>query len=103
MLVEHIIETRAWLNDLLRLLRGYDVFFVGVHCPLEVLERRERERGDRHLGEARYHLKTHSYCTYDLSVDSREAPEDNAQRIVRAWTRRTSPSAFEMMYAALAR
>jgi chloramphenicol 3-O-phosphotransferase len=29
-----------------------DVFFVGVHCPLRELKRRERQRGDRRPGEA---------------------------------------------------
>ena len=100
LLVEHIIEEERWLDDLLRLLHGFDVFFVGVHCPLEEVLRRERERGNRQLGEARYHMKTHDFCSYDSEVDSREPATDNAERIIRAWRQRRSPSAFEAMYEA---
>ena len=98
LIVEHIVEAESWLDDLLRLLHGFDVFFVGVHCPLVELEKRERERGNRQVGEARYHLKTHDYCQYDFEADSRKPAADNAEQIIRAWRRRMSPSAFEQMY-----
>jgi len=39
--VDHIIEQEQWLADLVELLAPFDVFFVGVHCPLPELERRE--------------------------------------------------------------
>ena len=32
------------------LLSGFAIFFVGVFAPLEVLEARERQRGDRLIG-----------------------------------------------------
>ncbi len=53
LIVEHIVETEAVLYRLVALLNDIDVFFVGLHCPLPELERRERERGDRRIGEAR--------------------------------------------------
>ena len=53
LIVDHIIENEMWMSDLVKLLTGLDVFFVGVHCPLPELERRERERGNRRVGEAR--------------------------------------------------
>jgi chloramphenicol 3-O phosphotransferase len=37
----------------MELFAGLDVIFIGVHCPLEELERREKERKDRRKGEAR--------------------------------------------------
>ena len=46
-IIDHIIENERWMSDLLRLLSPYEVFFVGVHCPLPELERRERQRADR--------------------------------------------------------
>jgi hypothetical protein len=51
LIVEHIIEFRSWRVELAGLLAGLDVFLVGVHCDLEEIDRRERERGDRRVGE----------------------------------------------------
>src|SRR5262245_34614981 len=42
-IVDHIIEQERWLADLVGLLAPFDVFFVGVHCPLPELER-DRKR-----------------------------------------------------------
>lgn len=51
LIVEHIIEFRTWREDLARMLEGLDVFLVGVHCDLAEIDRRERDRGDRRIGE----------------------------------------------------
>ncbi len=100
LVVEHIVETRAWLNRLLQLLDGFDVFFVGVHCPLEELERRERARGDRRIGEARADFEvTHRFGVYDFECSSTEPAAAVATRLVEAWQARTAPSAFERMAA----
>ena len=45
LIVEYIVETPEWLRRLVQLLSGYDVFFVGIHCKLKELERRELARG----------------------------------------------------------
>jgi chloramphenicol 3-O phosphotransferase len=34
------------------------VFLIGVHCDLEEIDRRERARGDRRIGEGRAHVET---------------------------------------------
>ena len=44
LIVEHIVETPAWLSRLVHLLEGLDVFFVALRCPLPELEKRERRR-----------------------------------------------------------
>ena len=49
LIVEHIVETPAWMVRLVQLLAPFEVFFVGLHCPLPELERRERARGDRRI------------------------------------------------------
>lgn len=86
LVVDHIFETEAMYDHLIAALEGIDTFLVGVHCPLEELERRERARGDRRMGEARRDLETvHSFCTYDFEVDSTHAPEHNANLILEAW------------------
>lgn len=100
LIVEHIMESRNWLLRLARLLEGQDVFFVGLHCDLAELERREIARGDRKVGDARrdFH-QIHSYCRYDLELDSAVPPEVNAGRLIAAWRARTAPSAFRRLFA----
>ena len=98
LVVEHIIETREWMDRLLDLLADIDVFFVGLHCPVDELERREIARGDRRIGEARADFETaHRGCTYDMEVDSTAPIEVTAAAIVQAWTRRGAPGAFREM------
>ena len=100
LIVDHIIETEAWLSDLLNLLSDCDVFTVGVHCPLPELERRERERGNRRPGEAKADFRiVHSFVEYDLEVDSTQPAEANAAEVIDAWTCRVRPNAFDRMAA----
>jgi chloramphenicol 3-O phosphotransferase len=50
---------------------GLDVFAVGVTCPIDILEARERERGDRVLGRARGLAGVvHGFLDYDVMVDA---------------------------------
>ncbi|WP_448785132.1 phosphotransferase-like protein [Brucella intermedia] len=51
-----------------------DVFWVGIHAPIEVIEKRERARGNRTISEASFHLKMHDYCRNDFEVDT-SAPQ----------------------------
>jgi chloramphenicol 3-O phosphotransferase len=56
------------------LLRPFAVFLVGVFAPLEVLEARERARGDRMIGLARWQYgRVHAGMRYDLTLDTSRA------------------------------
>ncbi len=68
-------------------LAGLTVHWVGVFAPLEVLEERERRRGDRDIGLARWLFdRVHAGIRYDLELDtSRTTPEDCALRVKRAF------------------
>jgi chloramphenicol 3-O phosphotransferase len=102
LLVEHIIETREWMDRLIRLLSGYDVFTVGLHCPLPELERREAARGNRRIGEARADFQiAHLYCEYDLQLNGTDDPTALATRLVTAWSSRCSGGAMALMAARL--
>ena len=100
LIVDHIIENEMWMWDLVKLLAGLDVFFVGVHCPLPELERRERARGDRRVGEARTDYQVvHGFAEYDLEIDSMQPCQTNVNTLVDAWECRQPPSVFERMVA----
>jgi chloramphenicol 3-O phosphotransferase len=95
---DHIIETKAWLHELLSLISELDVFFVGLHCSLPELERREIQRGDRRRGEAHLDFQTvHSITSYDLELISENLLEENTTLLIQAWKERKRPSALDRM------
>ena len=65
------------------LLARFELFRVGVLAPLEVLELRERQRGDRMIGLARWQYdRVHSGKKYDLELDTSSAtPMECAEMI----------------------
>jgi chloramphenicol 3-O phosphotransferase len=89
LIVEHIAEKQAWADDLHQLLHSCDLFWVDVHAPQYEPERREQQRGDRTLGEALYHLKTHPFCQYDFEIDSTLPLNEAVEQIINAWNHRT--------------
>ena len=69
------------------LLADHDLRIVGLLAPLDVLERRERERGDREIGLARWQFeRVHQGVVYDLEIDAAATtPAQNAQMICEAF------------------
>jgi chloramphenicol 3-O phosphotransferase len=98
LIVEHVIEFRAWRSELASLMAGLDVFLVGVHCDLDELDRRELARGDRRIGEGREHVvvdRIHTFGPYDFEVDTTAGVSTELiQSVVTAWRRRASPRAL---------
>jgi chloramphenicol 3-O phosphotransferase len=85
LIVDYIVETSEWMKRLEGVLSELDVFFVGVHCPLEELKRRESERGDRPLGDARRDFfAVHDHCSYDFEVDGTLPPDISASKNIEA-------------------
>jgi chloramphenicol 3-O phosphotransferase len=76
---------QAWRNELAEI----ELLLVGVVAPIEVLEDRERARGNRIVGEARAQVGViHRGIEYDLTVDTaHESPEGCARSILAALTR----------------
>jgi chloramphenicol 3-O phosphotransferase len=59
------------LEECVNMLHDYNVLFVHVTCPVEELRRREKERGDRHIGMSESQLETlEPQNTYDITVDT---------------------------------
>jgi len=57
-----------------------------VHCPLEDLERREKARGDRNIGQAKKQLEyVHKAEIYDIEVNTAfESIEEISRKIIEA-------------------
>ena len=92
LVIDYIIETPEQLSQLSRAVGAFDVFLVGVHCPLPELERRERARGDRRQGDAgRDYQTVHTFTPYDFEVDSTRPADENAAAITKAWEARSGP------------
>ena len=97
LIVEHILDTPGWAEDLHRLLRPFDVLFVAVHCPVAELNTRERMRGDRPIGSAAQdHSVIHTGRVYDIELDSTEGVEINVQTILGAWRSNRRQSEFTL-------
>lgn len=94
--VDHVLSEPWRLVDCLTVLRPEDVLFVGVHCPLDELVRREQARGDRPSGLAAHQYElVHRHGDYDLECDtSTSSPRDCAQQIKEFLPHRPSPTAF---------
>jgi chloramphenicol 3-O-phosphotransferase len=85
------------LAALIESMRQRPVLLVGVACDLVELERRERERGDRETGQARWQVE-HAYgdMPSDLIADTtRESPEICAAAVLRAFADPGGWSAFQ--------
>jgi len=66
------------------LLAAFEVHLVGVFAPLAVLEERERQRGDRMIGLARWQYeRVHAGIAYDLEVDTSEATPEACAALIR--------------------
>jgi chloramphenicol 3-O phosphotransferase len=100
LIVEHIVETEAWMNRLLDLLLPFDVFFIGLHCPLPELLRREAGRNDKSRAEAQADFEAvHNHCQYDLELTSTRQVDQLVELALSAWRKRTPPGAFDQMIA----
>lgn len=82
-IIDDIILEQEFLDDYLDAFTGLPVYFVGVRCPLEVINQREWSRPGRFPGTARGHMAVcHAHGIYDIEVDtSVSLPEECARRV----------------------
>jgi len=84
-IVDHVFEQHVWFEACRAALQGRRTYYVGVHCPVEVLANRERGRGDRTIGLAQWQFdRVHDLKPYDIEVDtSRLSPDGCASAILK--------------------
>jgi len=95
---DHVMLDKLWLKDCLDVFEVLDVLFVGVMCPLEVLETREKDRGDRTLGQASGQAGiVHHDCIYDLEVDTSKLSSAECAEQIKARFLQGSFTGFDQM------
>ncbi|NIK70418.1 AAA family ATPase [Paenibacillus sp. BK720] len=87
-IIDTVLDSESDAADFLDQFKDEDVLYVGVHCPLEELERRERVRGDRTIGIAKEQLKiVHQNMKYDVEVNTYEnSTEECVSKILNTLT-----------------
>jgi chloramphenicol 3-O phosphotransferase len=81
---DHVLVDQAWLWECASLFAGLPAWFIGVRCPLDVLEEREKSRRDRTLGQARLqHKLVHIHEIYDLEVDTSVLSSDECAALIQ--------------------
>ena len=97
--LDHLLQEEGWLEDCVESWQGLDVLFIGLRCPLEVLEQREKERGDRNIGNARYQFdRVHRHNIYDLELDTSVLDVDECvNRIMLLIGEKPGETAFEKL------
>lgn len=100
LVIDEVLWEQDWLRDYVAQLHMYNVLFIGVHCPLVVVEERERARGDRLIGLARSQIDAvHAHGVYDLILDtSVMLPTECAEQIGSFMRSGKRPKAFVRLY-----
>ncbi|RZT23828.1 MULTISPECIES: chloramphenicol phosphotransferase CPT family protein [Fictibacillus] len=97
LVVDQILHNKDTTKDCYEILHDYPVFFVGVHCAINELEKREKERGDRPVGQATSQLNyVHQQGeVYDIEVDTCEGIEKAVIAIVEKISEITDSKAWK--------
>lgn len=85
LIVEHVIEKQEWFDTLVKILSPFSLLYIGVFCPIEEINKREKQRGDREIGEGRSHIEEgiHNWSNYDVTIDTFvNSVEENVQTIL---------------------
>lgn len=83
-IVDEVAFGQEALDEWKNSLQNCHIYFVGVTANLDVLESREKERGDRKIGSARHQFhNVHKNVTYDLLIDTTDkTPEQCVSEII---------------------
>jgi chloramphenicol 3-O phosphotransferase len=84
LIVDEVMTEARKVQAYRDILRPFDLRLVGLFAPLDVLESRERARGDREIGLARWQYgRVHRDIAYDFEVDTTTASPETCARLIR--------------------
>jgi chloramphenicol 3-O phosphotransferase len=100
-IIDDLMFEPSYLFDYVDTLQTFDVLFVGVRCPIDVVNAREARRPGRFPGTATSHFdRVHTHCVYDIEVETGVAsPRDCAQQIIGRLNSATPKTAFATLRA----
>lgn len=85
-IADHVLVEPRWMEECARLFASLPAYFIGIHCPLEVLIQREKERKDRTLGKAAAQFGlVHRHALYDLEVDTSKLSVDQCSLLIKQY------------------
>ena len=98
-IVDHVLQEPSWVAPCVKAFRNLKVVFVGVRCPLDVLETREKARDERQNGMARYQYeRVHSHNIYDIEVDTSKLSVAQCVSVIKKYIRsQKQPTAFKKL------
>ena len=99
-LADHVLVEPAWTAECAALLADLPAYLIGIRCPLEVLEQREKDRRDRTLGQARAQFhRVHAHGRYDFEVDTSAADVPACTGQIAAFLRSgAAPAALRQLH-----
>jgi chloramphenicol 3-O phosphotransferase len=98
-LADHVFVEKAWVDECAELFVDMNAYIIGLQCPLEVLEQREKDRKDRTLGQAKLQYDViHKYTKYDLELDTSKLTTDECvEQVIERL--KNPPAAFRKIKA----
>lgn len=100
-ILDDVIEQRTWFEEILGVFEGIPVLYVGVRAPLDVVQQREKDRGDRQVGLARWQYNiVHSHGPYDLEVDTSVMSPTECTQAIQERIARGPGTAFDQIRGA---
>lgn len=84
-IIDDVANGKEDVDEWREALKNYRVVWVGIKVPLSVLEMREKQRGDRLIGQARDCCnKVHKDVVYDLEFDTSQEPLEKIVQTIKA-------------------
>ncbi|MEM7124776.1 MAG: AAA family ATPase [Chloroflexota bacterium] len=98
-IVDTVLSSKDNVAECVFIFAHFRVTFVGLFCPLEELERRERARDDRYAGMAKAQFdQVHSHRIYDLEVDTSIESAQQIAAKIKAYNEKVLwPQAFRQI------
>lgn len=99
-IVDEVLFDTEFAKLYLKHLSHHKVYFIKVHCDLEILVEREVLRGDRSWGLARHHFNTlhRDEYLYDFKIDTSRTPSfELANQIFEFLKNNKDPQGFVQM------